>query len=257
MAGHIDMKKSTKGFYTVEAAIFLPLVILSVISLGYFMKVEGTWENCIHGAVDESALIASRSYDEINAALIGPSVSARINDDNTELDTMSLKNIRIMYKDMYSDDLTSFDIFAGIKLDLPLGFSREFILDQGIKFRGFTGVSNKGNPIGKEGLESYEVQEPVWVFLNSGEKYHGENCTYVKASAKLAVLTSAIQRRHDSCGLCNSQSMTIGSLVFCFEGENTAYHRSTCGSIVRNASVIDKQEAENKGYGQCTKCGGS
>ena len=64
------MKKSTKGFYTVEAAIFLPLVILSVISLGYFMKVEGTWENCIHGAVDESALIASRSYDEINAASV-------------------------------------------------------------------------------------------------------------------------------------------------------------------------------------------
>ena len=42
-----------------EAAIFLPLVLLAVLSLGYFMRVEGTWENCIHGAVDESALIAS------------------------------------------------------------------------------------------------------------------------------------------------------------------------------------------------------
>lgn len=257
MAGHIDMKKSTKGFYTVEAAIFLPLVIISVISLGYFMKVEGTWENCLHGAIDESALIASRSYDEINAVSIGEAVSKRINEDNPELDVMRLKNIRIMYQDMYSSDLTSFTIFAAMRLDLPLGFSREFILEQGIKYRGFTGVISRGIPMGKDKLESYENQDPVWVFPHSGEKYHGESCTYVKTSAMLTVLTSSIRKKYDSCGLCNSESMALGSLVFCFEGENTAYHRSTCGSIVRNVSTIDKSEAMKKGYRPCTKCGGS
>ncbi len=251
------MRKSTKGFYTVEAAIFLPLVILSVLSLGYFMKVEGAWENCIHGAIDESALIASRSYDEVNAALIGPAVSKRINGDNPELDVMQLKEIRVMYQDMYGDDLTSFRIFAVMDLDLPLGFSREFTLDQGIKFRGFTGVVNDGLPMGKDGLENHAIQEPVWIFPNSGEKYHGESCTYVKAAATPAVLTSSIRKKYDSCGLCNSEGITLGELVFCFEGEDTAYHRSTCGSIVRNASMIDKREAVKKGYEPCTKCGGN
>lgn len=35
------MKRNSKGFYTLEAVIFLPLVLLAVLSLGYFMKVEG------------------------------------------------------------------------------------------------------------------------------------------------------------------------------------------------------------------------
>lgn len=251
------MKKSTKGFYTVEAAIFLPLVILSVLSLGYFMRVEGSWENCVHGAIDESSLIASISYDENNAFLIGPSVTKRVNNDNPELYDMRLKELRIMYRDMYNYDLTSFKLSAKMKLDLPLGFSREFDLNQGIKFRGFTGVKNEGSPLGKEGLESYVQKEPVWIFPSSGEKYHGENCTYVKASAVPAVLTTALKKKYDSCGLCNSESMAVGALVFHFEGEDTAYHRSTCGSIVRNAVVIDKSEASQKGYGPCSKCGGN
>lgn len=251
------MRKSTKGFYTVEAAIFLPLVILSVLSLGYFMKVEGTWENCIHGAIDESSFIASRSYDEINAALLGPAVSRRINEDNPELDIMQLKDIRIMYKDMYGDDLSSFRIFAVRRLDLPLGFSREFTFDQGIKFRGFTGVVNGGIPMGKEGLESYVDQTPVWIFPHSGEKYHRENCTYVKAAATPVILTLSIRKNYDSCSLCNSESMVSGELVFCFKGEDTAYHRSNCSSIVKDVSVIDKSEAIKKGYKPCTKCGGN
>ena len=89
---------SKKGFYTVEAAIFLPLVLLAVLSLGYFMRVEGTWENCIHGAVDESALIASKSYDRGNAALVGPVVSSRINTDNPVLDEMKIKGLKIIAK---------------------------------------------------------------------------------------------------------------------------------------------------------------
>ena len=38
------MKRNSKGFYTLEAVIFLPLVLLAVLSLGYFMKVEGAWK---------------------------------------------------------------------------------------------------------------------------------------------------------------------------------------------------------------------
>ena len=48
------MKRNSKGFYTLEAVIFLPLVLLAVLSLGYFMKVEGAWENAFYGAIDES-----------------------------------------------------------------------------------------------------------------------------------------------------------------------------------------------------------
>ena len=95
MTRYIDVR-SSRGSYTLEAAIFLPLVVLAVLSLGYFMKVTGAWENCIHGAVDESARIAAGSIDRSVASSAGVSVSRRINDDNPELDEMRIKDIRIM-----------------------------------------------------------------------------------------------------------------------------------------------------------------
>ena len=256
MAGNMHMKRSTKGFYTVEAAIFLPLVLLAVVSLGYFMRVEGTWENCIHGAVDESALVASRSYDRANAAAIGPAVSKRINDDNPNLTEMRIRNLKVLYSDGQNEDLTSYRITAAIELVMPLGFSRRFEMDCGIKFRGFTGVDEESVPLGAEGLETYEQQDPVWIFPHSGEKYHDEDCTYVKAAASPAVLTSALRKQYDDCRLCDSENIPAGSIVFCFEGEDTAYHRGTCSSIMRHTSVIDRSEAVKKGYSPCTKCGG-
>lgn len=252
----IEISITKKGFYTLEAAIFLPLVLLAVLSLGYFMRVEGTWENCIHGAVDESVLAASRSYNEINAVSVGVMVSRRINDDNPVLDEMKIKDLRIMYSDIYADDLTSFTIHAAIDLDLPLGFSRKFTLDQGIKFRGFTGIEESAVPMGKEGLETYAEQRPVWIFPNSGEKYHSENCTYVKASVSPEVLTESLKKKYDSCGLCSSKDIPEGTIVFCFKSENTAYHRGNCSSIDRHTAVIDKSEADKRGYRPCSKCGG-
>lgn len=256
MAELMHMKKSTKGFYTLEAAIFLPLVILAVLSLGYFMKVEGTWENCIHGAVDESALAASGSYDSINASSAGAAVSRRINDDNPNLLNMKINSLKIMYSDSLCDSLTSFKIYAVMGLDLPLGFSREFTLDYGIKYRAFVGVKHSGSPIGTAGLETYEAQNPVWIFPHSGEKYHSENCTYVKASATPVVLTASVRKKYDSCGLCSSEDIQTGAIVYCFSGEDTSYHRGTCSTIVRHTAVIDRSEAEKKGYRPCTKCGG-
>ncbi|MEE0772470.1 MAG: hypothetical protein UIJ87_04750 [Anaerovoracaceae bacterium] len=256
MTRYIDVR-SSRGSYTLEAAIFLPLVVLAVLSLGYFMKVTGAWENCIHGAVDESARIAAGSIDRSVASSAGVSVSRRINDDNPELDEMRIKDIRIMYSDGFTDDLTSYRMTAGMKLELPLGFSGQFDLDFGIKYRGFTGRSYSASPLGAERLQQYEQQNTVWIFPHSGERYHGESCTYVKASVSPRVLTSALMRKYKSCGLCDSDSIARGSVVFCFSEAGSAYHRGSCSSIVRHVSAIDRSEAIEKGYTPCTKCGGS
>lgn len=250
------MRKSTKGFYTVEAAIFLPLVLLSVLSLGFFMKVEGTWENCIHGAVDESMLTASKGYNETSGLLVGNKIRDRIRADNPGLKKAEVKEVRIMYRDLYADNITSYKISTGISLDLPIGFSREFEMAYRIKYRGFTGARYAGVPMGASGLESYEEQKPVWIFPHSGAKYHREDCTYVKASVEPVVLTSKIRKSYGACNICDSGNISAGTIVFCFKGEDTAYHRGTCSSIVRHTVVIDKSEAAKRGLEPCSKCGG-
>ena len=42
-----------KGVYTIEAAICLPLVLLAVITLGYFLEADSAWENCMDAAFRE------------------------------------------------------------------------------------------------------------------------------------------------------------------------------------------------------------
>lgn len=246
------MKKSTKGFYTIEAVIFLPLVILAILSLGYFIKTAGVWENCIHGAVDESVRAASRAYGKSHIP-IGGIIEERMLSENPRLEYG-----RAYYMGNDGDEGTAiYKVEAGIRLVLPLGFEREFSFETEIKYRGFIGKRPERKPMGAEGLEQYEGENPVWVFPQSGERYHGEGCTYVKASVTMKILNGAVRGKYRSCGLCHSEEISTGGIVFCFSGEDTAYHRGICRSIKRHTSVIDKSEAEKKGYTPCRKCGGA
>lgn len=250
------MRKNTEGFYTLEAVIFLPVVILAVLTLGYFIKSEGMWENCIHGATDESALLAVKACDGISAASTGKVIKERVKHDNPQLDNIDVKNVKVMYSDFHTDDLVSYEIEIKKTLSLPLGFRYDFKRSGKIKFRCFTGIKVSGTAMGKEGMEKEQPKDPVWIFPFSGEKYHDEQCTYVKAAVHKEILTERIKRYYKSCSLCSSENIAVGSIVFCFSGEGTAYHRSTCRAVDRRTMVIDKEEAERKRYGPCSKCGG-
>ncbi len=250
------MKNSTKGFYTLEAAIFLPLVILAVLSLGYFMRIDGAWENCIHGAVDESAVLASKSYDGSKSLMVKSKIKERLMKDNPDLEKLDVGNLRVRYRGVHADHLTSYKLRATFRLHLPLGFGHEFQFESGIQYREFIGKKEDKQPMGRDGLEAAGPQNPVWIFPQAGEKYHTEGCSYVKASVTPAVLTAAVRKKYKPCPLCDSGNMKAGSIIFCFKGADTAYHRGTCSSIERHTAVIDKTDAEKRGYQPCSKCGG-
>ena len=250
------MKNTTKGFYSLEASIVLPFVILAVLSLGYFIKVEGAWEGCVHGAADESVKTAAYSYETGLAVINRNRIEKRITDDNPEIDSVRISNVNTGYSDLKTDKITSYQINAAIKLELPLGFSHEFSFRTGIKFRGFVGSRVINEPLGSEGLETDKEGCPVWVFPQAGEKYHSENCTYVKAAVKQELLDKGIISRYKPCKLCDSDKMASGSIVFCFGKGGTAYHRGSCTSVNRHTIIIDRSEAIKKGYEPCSKCGG-
>ena len=89
----MDMRRNTKGFYTLEAVIFLPLVILAILSLGYFMKVEGAWENVFYGAVDESTEASRKAYDGVSGLTVKQKIQERIEEDITCLQKEKARNI--------------------------------------------------------------------------------------------------------------------------------------------------------------------
>lgn len=250
------MRKNIKGFYTLEAVIVLPIVLLAILSLGYFMKVEGAWENCMHIVFDESSEAASKAYGTGMAVIKSDSIEKRVLEENPEIKSIEIYHMLTGFADMTSDKLTSYSVRMSMDMELPLGFSRTFDFDCRVKLRGFVGKKMINSPMGNTGLENDVLSDPVCIFPMSGERYHNKNCTYVKASVSQRVLNSALKKKYNSCSLCDSIEVAAGSIVFCFDGEDTAYHKGTCRTIRRHTAVIDKSDAEKKGYSPCSKCGG-
>lgn len=255
MTGMIAMRRNSKGFYTVETVIFLPMVLLAVLSLGYFMKVEGVWENAFYGAIDESTEASRKAYDGVSGRLVEQKIKERVAEENPELTTLQLSHVRCLYTGTSNDNLTSYQMQTGMKLELPLGFSREFSWKARVKYRNFVGKKRNSEAAG-EALSKEQKEDPVWVFPNAGERYHTEHCTYVRAEADKMILDSGIKKQRNPCGLCGSGSLPYGSIVYCFRDRDTCYHKGTCRSIDRHSIVMDRTEAKKRGYTPCSKCGG-
>lgn len=251
------MRNSIRGYYTLEAAMLLPLVLLMILALGWFTKAEGTWEKAFHCAADESARCAAMAFDGVSDKTAGLRIRRRIGNDVTGLAGYDLRNMRYGHSDQRADHLTSYTLDIRSDLRLPAGFGRLFRFSSQIKYRNFVGRYYGGDPLGTEGLENNLPQDPVWIFPRSGEKYHTKTCTYVKATVHSEILTSALRNSYAACSTCHSEQLPTGSIVYCFENSDTAYHRGTCLTIRRHTAVIDRTEAIKKGYTPCSKCGGA
>ena len=196
--------RKKNGFYTLEAVIVLPLVILAVISIGYFIRLDAVWENVMHCAIDESAYSASRAYDSVSELDSIPKVRKRILRENDLLLSLKIRGVADRYSDGVSDELTCYTIKAAMGMDLPAGFSRRLDFTGRIKYRGFRGFQYPAAGMGDEGLERDEPKDPVWIFPQSGERYHTSSCTYVRATVKADVLTNSLKNRSKPCDMCNS-----------------------------------------------------
>ena len=248
---------SRRGHYIVEASMLLPLILLMILALGYFTKAAGSWENSFHCAVDESGRAAAMAYDGVSGHTAAARIRHRIGNDVTGISGYSVRGFLCGYTAGDLDALSSYTLTVSSDLTLPAGFGNVFEFSSPIRYRNFVGRKTSGVPLGTAGLEDGLPEDPVWIFPRSGEKYHSENCTYVKAAVHQAVLTSSLRSRYASCSACHSATCADGSIVYCFEGSDTAYHRGSCPTIQRQTTVIDRTEAIRKGYTPCSKCGGS
>ena len=236
--------------------MLLPMVLLMILALGWFTKAEGSWENAFHCALDESARTAAMAYDGVSDKTMGYRIRRRISSDVTGLSGFELRNVRYRIQDRTSDELNSFTLEAASDLKLPAGLDRITRFSARVKYRNFVGKQYGGTPLGTEGLENGLPSDPVWIFPQSGEKYHTKTCTYVKATVHSCILTASLRAGTPSCSSCHSEQLPSGSIVYCFQGPDTAYHRGTCRTIDRHTAVIDRTEAADKGYTPCSKCGG-
>lgn len=254
--------KNKRGSLTVEAAILLPLFIIGVLSIGYLLKLVMIEENVFHSFSDESHKLASEAKYNPVFPLYEKDLVARLYEENgSEIANVDVGPIlyRLPSAGLSGKVYTNL-IGVSVNYDIPLKilpiFKKEIKGEETIVCRAFVGKDNKGDVKPFEEMEEKDDDFLVWIFPRAGEKYHGEECSYIKNNPKEMLLSPSVKRKYTACELCNPAGLPVGSLVYCFATSGKAYHRGNCYIVDRYVISISEDDAKDQGYSACSKCNG-
>ncbi len=254
MARIMRIKKNTRGSYIIEAAIVLPLVIVGGLTLAHVIYSVYLTENIAYIVSDESKRLSIEAYDKKTSIGFPKKVETRVIEENEKIVDADVKNFGYLYRYQGMDGIISFDTeYTGVT-NLPLDFVDVFSNMDSLMFRGFIGKKTRINPAGFEEFEG--KGNSVWVFPESGKKYHKESCTYIKRNTKRGILTGNIIRKYDTCNVCDSFKVNPGSLIYYFPKHGESYHVEGCKTIDKYVIEVEEKQAIKDGYSPCLKCGG-
>jgi hypothetical protein len=257
MRTNVTRARSKRGSFTLEAAIFLPIFIIAVLTIAYLIKLIAVQENAFHALADETGKVAAEASLTPYPLFFKGDAAKRIAEENGG----ELENLRIARFDYrygfgeYTEQIrVTADYDIGVKLPAP--FIRAIPVSDTILCRAFVGANNADVPMSAEELEEKKESRTVWIFPRSGTKYHGETCSYVAVYPREVLLSAGVRQRYNPCKLCNPGSLPAGSLVYCFQTAGQVFHRGDCTTVDRYVVPIELEEAEARGYTPCAKCGG-
>lgn len=242
-----------KGYFTLEAAVFLPIFIIGVLTLGCFIKAAGAAGNVIHAGTDEAKYLASRAYTVRSPVGFYSRMAERVCDEDRNVDTASVKNMRYM-SSSEDEGLISFDIASSVSVRLPAAVKKKIRMSDSFLCRGWIGRSKNGKGMGFDAIEGEDCT--VYVFPDHGKRYHGESCTFVAGKPVQMMMNNEIKHKYSACETCHPGSMENGSLVYCYTAYGEAYHRGGCSHVDKYIIPMAKNQAEEQGYTPCSKCGG-
>jgi hypothetical protein len=254
----VPFSRSKKGALTVEAAIFLPLVILSVLTVAYLLKLIAAQENVFHALADEARSLAANAALTPYPLFFEHDLLARLADENgDEIENTRLSAFRYRFDAAgYSEQIhVTADYEIGVKL--PAALIRSIPASDTLLCRAFVGAVSTGDPLPPSALAEEKESRTVWIFPRAGARYHGADCSYIVVHPKEVTLDDSVRRRYDPCKLCDPKGLGNGSPVYCFDRSGEVYHRGSCSSVDRYVIPIEKDEAEARGYTPCAKCGGA
>lgn len=243
-------KLDKRGSYLVEAALTIPIFILSVIMLLSSLPVLSTAENTVFAMADEMRLESLKSGIRQNSYVLPVKIKGRVTLENKN-QTFKITSYRYLYEQEQIQDLITVQykqICQGydlLNLFQPATFRGE------LTCRAFTGTLHKTAPSSSQGKAQW-----VYIFPEWGTKYHDKTCTYITGNCEMVYLTKGIKQDYQPCNLCNAKSVQVGSPVFCFFRYGEAYHVGSCRLVNRYYVEVEKSKAKSQGYTPCSKCGG-
>jgi len=241
-----------KGSYLVEAAMILPVFILSVLMLLSAIPALSASENVTFSICDELGLESVKTVFAEEPVTMKLRMSSRIHGENPDCRDFRLTCCKYLYQKHGIKDLITVKYRFSYGGNDSHNLFKDAAFTENLTVRAFTGNRHDQAPAACSTLED----RIVYVFPEWGMRYHQKSCTYVTGSCQMVYLTVSIQNRFDSCKLCNAKSAQIGSPVFCFTKYGKAYHVAECGTVKRYYVTMEQHQAEAQGYTPCSKCGG-
>jgi len=252
----VEKQNTRRGSYTLEAAIFLPLFIVGILTLGFTIRMISTAENITFTATDEARLAAGYAYNIPIAPLFSQNLENRIIEENSDTSLVEVRDLRYLYETMDFDGLISFRLKYWIDTGMPMGMIDGMEVSHQYLCRGFIGRTAKGTPISFDDMETNSSANIVWLFPKGGEKYHTKSCTFISSYPIQTILNHGIRNRYEPCPKCGSADSENGTQVYCFQAYGESYHLLSCPTVDKYVISMEKDQAEERGYTPCLKCGG-
>lgn len=260
--GTIDIKNGKKGFITVEAAIFLPIFLIGMLTLLYLIKVLWIEEAAFFLLEKEAKNLSKTAYyvsEEVHKAQ-GKAFEITTKGKLFHEAPFDVKNVSFQgSKYFYEDGLDGMifvDICYEVPIRLPIQIQDTLKIEETVLFRGFIGTNQQLPVMGFQEMETEKACNSVWVFPRSGEKFHVESCAYISNKPRQMYMSQSIKRKYDSCKLCKSDDLVEGNILYCFVKTGQVYHKGICKSVDKYVIDMDREEAVTRGYTPCLKCGG-
>lgn len=174
----IDKKFGDKrGSYILEAAVFLPILILCVSALILIIKIVGICENICFSTAEEVLAIDLESYKYNNSVSLCNEMESRISEQNPV--DFNITGFRYLYRRGEMTDLISVEGEAEFNVVNAIGIDGKINFEESLLTRGFTGTLNMGQPLDEVDFQTGGASQDVIIFPRYGTRYHRRTCFYV------------------------------------------------------------------------------
>lgn len=248
------MKKlrNFKGSLFVDVSILLPIFILFCIFLISIFNVSITKQKVYEVLTDEGRL------DSVNCVNKLPFNLNQI--ENIKKRIIGSENYRGSKLNLtYSPSLNLRlkTLKASYKVNLKFLGQNFYDVNNNeeIRYRIFNGQKIYGSLLPFSELSTNDSSNIVYVFPRNGERYHKEDCFYIKNRPREKLFNYFISNNYKECKICNPSSLSFGTLVYVYEKTNKIFHLGTCSFVTKYVIKMTIKEAKDSGYTACKVCG--
>lgn len=199
-----NIREKSRGYILVEAAIFIPVFLFSAVLLIYILKMLH-FQEIIHFEAGENLANMTWESQIIGSEVSGLTYGARLNGD---VSSKINKAIHVSAGVSVRDEVINVDLSYPIDLSLPFGLYDDFIINQILVARKWSGADKRGEVQGFEAMEKNDDCEYVFIFPKYGERYHEGGCFYLVrggggSKIECVAIGDALGRGYTKCKVCH------------------------------------------------------